>query len=158
MSVSSAWIGAGIVPIAGRILILLLALQCTSVPPAPAGYDEALREVRSNERSPRGDMYLRTIEKEIRPPFERAIRRCFVSAPPETLGTRFLFRLDASGVPVETFVHPQTPYAECIRQAIGTLELEPPPEPNYWIGYSIHASSGRGSIPRNSPMSGRINW
>jgi hypothetical protein len=132
--------------------------QCATVPPAPAGYDEALREVERNERSPRGDMYLRSIEKEFVQAFDGAIRRCRVREP-DTLRVRFLFRLDASGVPVENLIHPLTPFAECVREEIGDLAFEPPPEPDYWIGLRIRPG-GRpgGSIPPNSPNSGRINW
>jgi hypothetical protein len=133
------------------------AIHCASVPPPPAGYDEALREVRRNERSPRGDAYHRVIEKEILPEFRRASRQCSVREP-DTLGARFLYKLDQAGVPVQTLVHPDTAFAQCVREAIGDFDLSPPPEPDYWIEIRIPPRGSGTSRPANSPNSGRINW
>lgn len=112
-----------------------LALVACATDAPPAGYYEALREIRLNLRSPEGGYYARQVFLKMRNDVERVARRCYVEAP-DTRGAQLLYRLDAEGAPTESIVHPPAPFAECVHRGLRNLEdfdLPPPPREEHWI-------------------------
>jgi len=122
----------------GRTLASLgcaLALAACATGSPPAGYYEALREVRLNLRSPEGGYYARRVYYEMRNDVERLSSRCYVREP-DTRGAQILYRLDAAGRPTESIVYPPAPFAECVHRGLRSLEdfdLPPPPGEPHWI-------------------------
>lgn len=116
---------------------LPLAVGCAATKTErPAGWEEAARAARLNQRSPASSYYHAEIARRYLGPLERAERSCSLRVP-DTRGARFLLRLAADGTPAETLVHPDTEFARCLQREVGEVDLPPPPEPDHWVALSV---------------------
>lgn len=103
----------------------------------PPGYNDALREVRRNAKAPGSFRYMQAFERTIAARLVAANRACRRLRVADTRGSLLLYRIDSNGEPGASFVHPATEYASCIHESVKSFRLEPPPQPDYWVGIAL---------------------
>ena len=111
-------------------LALTLAACATSV--KDPGYEDAMRAVRLNLMSTQGPWYQRAVTGHVGDVPRDAYWLCYARNPDQR-NTDLLFRLDASGKPVQTIVYPDAALAACLVEKLDVFPLPPPPTPDYWL-------------------------
>lgn len=117
---------------------LLASLGCAGEA-RPAGYDDALRAVRQNIKSPGGVRYRHRFAEAITEALVHAERHCRPVRLPDKRGSMLLYRIGENGKANESIVYPLTEYATCMHERIRDFEVEPPPKPDWWVGIEIPA-------------------
>jgi hypothetical protein len=112
-------------------LVASLAVGCAT---PPTTVEDAYGAAQANLKTPEGQKYDREFEAQTSPRFESAVKSCLHSlGRPDRSQTSLLFRIDASGRPVETLLDPETKIGACVRDGIAGFTLPPPPAPDYWV-------------------------
>jgi len=116
------------------LLVGSLAACCASSAPSPTTVEAAYDAAQANLETPEGQKYDREFEAQTSPRFESAVKSCLRShGRPDRSNTSLLFRIDATGRPVETLLLPETKIGACVRDGIAGFTLPPPPAPDYWV-------------------------
>jgi hypothetical protein len=118
------------------MVVAASALPSCATEGRPEGFDAAAREARLNRQSSRNAVFHHQLRRELTADFRRLVRRCRLESL-DTKEVTLLYRLDASGDPVESMFYPPGAFAECVHEGIGGIELPPPPRPDYWFGVVI---------------------
>lgn len=116
-----------------RALFLALAFgACAS--PVPDRVAEARAAARANLSTAEGKRYDVAFAEATRSRFEPLLRRCFEGASRDEMKDMvLLYRIDASGVPVEELAYPESRILSCLQQGFRGFSLPPPPKPDYWV-------------------------
>ncbi|NNL65671.1 MAG: hypothetical protein HKP30_05470 [Myxococcales bacterium] len=102
--------------------------------PKPAGFDDANRAATINLSTPAGRHYESSMKEQVYHRLLQSGLQCLIDGPgnPQRAVT-ILFRIDASGQPVESLLWPRTDFGVCAHGGIGPFTLSPPPRDDYWV-------------------------
>lgn len=128
-----------------RCLLLAPLLSCLSLfacaaSSKPPGYEDAMREVRSNAQERGRHAFIRAVHRHSRKNFEDVERDCRSTAG-HLRGVTLVYLLNDAGEADRTLVYPESPFATCIMDGLTIFPLPPPPHGDYWLALRFGGSS-----------------